>query len=146
MGSINQQQPEDTREDLVDTAAVKKIRELAEKASTCFFCTAITTGQPLSTRPMAIQEVADDGSLWFLSASDSTQNAEIARDPKVQLLFQGSPHSDFLTLHGTATISTDRAKIKDLWSPLLKTWFTEGLDDPPAARARCMLVGCADSS
>jgi general stress protein 26 len=48
----------------------------------------------------------------------------------VRLYFQGSPHSDFLHLSGRATVSTDRAKIEELWEPLLKTWFTGGADDP----------------
>jgi general stress protein 26 len=33
-------------------------------------------------------------------------------------------------LRGTATTSRDKAKIKELWSPVVKTWFTEGVDDP----------------
>ena len=35
-----------------------------------------------------------------------------------------------MELHGHATISTDKAKIKELWKPVIKTWFTEGIDDP----------------
>ncbi len=130
MNSINQQQPEDNHQDLRGPEALAKLRELVKQASTGFLCTAITTGQPVPTRPMAVQEVDDQGRLWFLSASDSHQNREIARDPAVQLLFQGSAHSDFLTLYGHATISVDPAKIKALWNPILKTWFTEGIDDP----------------
>ena len=48
----------------------------------------------------------------------------------MQLFFQGSPHSDFLHLRGIATISRDRAKIEELWEPVLRTWFTGGKDDP----------------
>ncbi|HEY0195173.1 MAG TPA: pyridoxamine 5'-phosphate oxidase family protein, partial [Kofleriaceae bacterium] len=44
--------------------------------------------------------------------------------------FQGSAHSDFIALFGRATVSTDKAKIKELWEPILKTWFTDGVDDP----------------
>ena len=51
-------------------------------------------------------------------------------DSSVQLLFQGSQYSDFLTLYGSASINRDKAIIKELWNPILKTWFTEGLDDP----------------
>ena len=51
-------------------------------------------------------------------------------DRKVQLLFQGSAHSDFLCINGTATISKDKNKIKELWEPIIKAWFTEGVDDP----------------
>ena len=65
-----------------------------------------------------------------LSANDSHTNQEITADPYVQLLFQGSDYSDFLQLYGKASISEDKGKIKELWKPILKTWFTEGVDDP----------------
>jgi general stress protein 26 len=65
-----------------------------------------------------------------LSASDSHKNQELARDPAVQLYFQGSKHADFMQLNGQATISKDPEKATELWSPLAKTWFTEGVDDP----------------
>jgi general stress protein 26 len=35
-----------------------------------------------------------------------------------------------MELSGTVSISTDRATIKSLWNPLIKTWFTGGVDDP----------------
>jgi general stress protein 26 len=130
MGSINRNQPEENYEDLGGQEAIKKIKQLVEKASTCFFCTAVPTGKSSGTRPMTVQQVDEAGNLWFLSASDSHQNKELAMDPSVKLYFQGSKHSDFLQLNGNATISTDQAKIKELWSPVLKTWFTEGEDDP----------------
>ena len=130
MDSINRNQPEENREDLRDADAIAKMKELIEKASTCFFCTAVARGESGGARPMAVQQVDDAGNLWFLSADDSHKNQEIALDPSVQLYFQGSAHSDFLMLRGHATASRDKAKIKELWSPLLKTWFTEGLDDP----------------
>jgi general stress protein 26 len=79
---------------------------------------------------MSVQKMDDQGNFWFLSANDSHKNADIALDNKVQLLFQGSAHSDFLSIYGVATISTDKALIKELWEPILKTWFTGGVDDP----------------
>jgi len=130
MDSINKQQPEDNHKDLQGTEAGKKIKELAEKNKSCFFCTAITTGQSVRTRPMAVQKVDEEGTFYFLSANDSYKNAEIAKDNRVQLLFQGNAHSDFLTIYGTATINTDKALIKELWEPIVKVWFTEGVDDP----------------
>lgn len=130
MDSINKQQAEDNYEDLRGSEAYEKIKELTGKANTCFFCTNIQSGQPFATRPMALQEMDEDGALWFMSANDSHKNAEITEDPMVQLLFQGSSYSDFLELYGVATISEDQEKIKELWSPMLKTWFTEGVDDP----------------
>src|SRR5688572_23870344 len=107
MDSINRQQPEQNQEDLVGAEAIAKIRELVKQAKSCFFCTAISTGQAVPTRPMAVQHVDDQGALWFLSAADSHKNRELARDASVQLLFQGSAHSDFLTLYGQATVTRD---------------------------------------
>jgi len=130
MDSINRNQPEKNREDLAGAEAGKRIKSIVEKAKNCFFNTRLSESGAATTRPMAVQEVEDDGTCWFLSASDSHKNAEIAADPRVQLLFQGATHSDFLTIEGTATVSRDKAKIKDLWSPVLKVWFTEGEDDP----------------
>jgi len=130
MDSINQQQPEKNHEDLSGTEAGKKIKELVDKSNTCYFCTKITTGEPLNVRPMSVQKVDEDGTLWFLSPDDSHKNAEVQDDNRVQLLFQGSEYSGFLSLYGTATVSKDKERIKDLWEPTLKTWFTEGVDDP----------------
>ena len=130
MDSINQQQPEDNKKDLGGQEAAAKIKELAEQADCCFFCTDLQAGKPFATRPMSAQKVDDQGNIWFLSADDSHKNGEIGSNPYVQLLFQGSRHSDFMSLFGRATISRDKAKIEELWQPLVKTWFTEGKDDP----------------
>lgn len=130
MDSINQQQPEENRADLQGAKAAEKIKELTGKAGTCFFCTEPIGGGALVTRPMALKETDEDGTLYFLSSNDSHKNQQIAANPSVQLMLQGSDYSDFLHLRGRATISTDKEKIKELWNPMLKTWFTEGVDDP----------------
>jgi len=130
MDSINRQQPEENTKNLSGPEAVEKIKELANQAKSCFFCSNIKTGLPLSTRPMTVQEIDDEGNFWFLSANDSHKNDELVHDPFVHLLFQGSAHSDFLNIYGIASISEDKQKIKDLWEPIMKAWFTDGEDDP----------------
>lgn len=130
MNSINQQQPEHNRENLSGQAAISKMAELAKEAKTCFFCTDARNSDSCGTRPMTVQEVDEQGNLWFLSASDSHQNREIAGNPSVKLFFQGSPRAEFMVLDGQATISRDQAKIDQLWNFMHKTWFTEGKDDP----------------
>ena len=130
MDSINKNQPEANYEALTGEKGLEKMKTLIEKASsTCFFCTNIHNNH-FSTRPMAVQKIDEDGNLWFLSSIDSHKNDDIKQNPSVQLLFQGSPHSDFLSIYGTASISQDKTKIRELWEPMIKTWFTEGVDDP----------------
>lgn len=130
MDSINKNQVEDNLKDLAGHDAVEKIKEVVDKAQTCFFCTGGATGPSSGTRPMNVRKVDDNGNLWFLSADDSHKNSELEQDREVNLFFQGSAHSDFLHLNGTATISRDKEKIKELWEPVIKTWFTGGVDDP----------------
>jgi general stress protein 26 len=36
----------------------------------------------------------------------------------------------YLDVWGNASVVTDMQKIKDKWSPLIKAWFPNGVDDP----------------
>lgn len=129
MSSINQQQAEHNVSHLAGQAAVDKLAELAREAQTCFFCTE-PLGPDGGERPMTVLEVDAHGKLWFLSASDSQQNQEIAATPRVKLFFQAAQHGPFMVLQGQAGISRDRARIEQLWRFPHKTWFTGGQDDP----------------
>ena len=130
MDSINQQQEENNRQNLTNADAIEKIRELFDEADCCFFCTNMQARRAFTTRPMAVQKIDRDGTCWFLSANDSKKNQEIDSDPTVQLLFQASKHAGFVSLSGNASISTNKSMIRELWNPIMKTWFTKGEDDP----------------
>ena len=122
MDSINKQQQEDNFENLHGEEATKKMKELTDKAPVCFFCTNIQTGNSFATRPMALQEIDDNGCFWFLSADDSHKNSELQNDPYVQLLFKGSDYSDFLSVYGTATANNDKERIKDRFAERKKSF------------------------
>jgi len=130
MDSINRNQPENNRRDLSGAEAADRLREMAKDADSCFFVTQNSRGESHGVRPMSFREVDEGGHLWFLSASDSHKNAEIEANPSVKLYFQKNAHAGFVELEGHAEILTDRQRIKDLWNSMLKTWFTEGEDDP----------------
>ena len=130
MDSINQNQPEDNYKDLHGDEAIKKLKDIVEDADTCFFCTNSSGAGSDGARPMSMRQVDEQGNIWFLSADDSHKNQEIARDSAVKLYFRGGKHAEFLSIKGYASISRDKAKIKELWNFALKTWFTEGEDDP----------------
>jgi general stress protein 26 len=115
------------QKDLSNAVAVEKIKELAEDITTGMLCTYYN--DKLQSRPMSVQEIDNEGNLWFLSDKNSTKNREINLDPTVELIF-AQPHDKFLTLHGTASISYDREKIKELWNPIIKVWMSGGEDDP----------------
>jgi len=130
MDSINRNQPEENRRDLAGFDAIERIKDMIDDADSCFFCTGNGQGPSRGVRPMSVRETDDAGAIWFLSSIDSHKNQELQTNPTVKLFFQAGKHSGFLELDGHAEISQDKARIKQLWNPMLKTWFTEGEDDP----------------
>ena len=114
---------------LSENEAIAKFQELVKHESTCLFTTRLTS-IPLTTRPMAIQEVSDNGHFWFLSANDSDKNREIATDPRVQLFISNTSNYEFLSLYGYASASRDQQRIDELWNDIAKAWFPKGKDDP----------------
>ena len=62
---------------------IEKMKELAEGIDICLFCTNLKTGDGATTRPMSVQEVDEDGNLWFFSDINSDKNREIVKDKRV---------------------------------------------------------------
>ena len=118
------------RKNLLEDNAILKLRNMVDQVKTCFFCTEIKSGMPFKTRPMAVQKIDDEGNIWFLSDRSSDKNSEIEIDPHVQLLFADHSHEGFLSVSGKAEILHDKYKIKELWQPIAKVWFSKGVDDP----------------
>lgn len=114
--------------DLTNQDAIQKIKQIAA-GEVAMMCTLVgeTT---FNTRPMATQTVDDDGSVWFMSSGDSAKNLQIAANPLVQLIYSLPGKSEFLVVQGEATISRDRQKLDEVWSPIAKNWFPKGKDDP----------------
>jgi len=114
---------------LVDKAAVKKIKEMAMAADIAVFVTSLTN-VPLSSRPMSTQDVDDDGNIWFMSKDESHKNEDILNDSRVQLFYSNKSSSEYLSIYGNAEVLTSRDRIEELWSPIVKAWFSEGKEDP----------------
>ena len=109
--------------------AVEKIREIAKDANICMFVTDLSS-LPLAGRPMATQEVDDEGNIWFMSNINSDKNRQVENDSQVQLFYSHTSKYEYLSVFGKAEIVNDRSKIEELWTPMAKTWFENGKDDP----------------
>lgn len=114
---------------LAGTEAKEKLKEMAEKARTCMFTTNLKH-IPGNTRPMSLQEVnKNDGTLWFLSSTESEKNKDIAADDRVALTFQNDGKSEYLAVYGQATIYTDQGTKEKYWTDFANAWF-DGKEDP----------------
>lgn len=111
---------------------VEKIRELIKGIRYAMLTTVDEDGS-LRSRPMATQEAEFDGTLWFFTAAGSPKVQEVGRDQRVNLSYAAPDDNRYVSVSGTARLVRDREKMKELWNPILKAWFPDGLDDPELA-------------
>ena len=114
-------------EDLAGNSAIEKIKSIAENAGTCFFSTNIKSDT--NSRPMALQEVDEDGNLWFLSDVNSCKNKDIQNNPEVELYFINNSKYEYVFVKGKASITQDKDLIDKYWTNFASAWI-DGKDDP----------------
>lgn len=105
-----------------------KLVELLRQFSTAMLVTHHAEHH-LRARPMAIAEVEDSGTMWFLSGEKSGKVHEILNDTHVHLTFQ-KDRSTYLSVSGRASLTHDRDKVAELWEEAFRVWFPGGKDDP----------------
>ena len=97
----------------------------------------------LVSRPMGTQRRAEGAHFWFVTEEGSPRIGEIVVDPNVNLSYYKARTKEWVSVSGTARISRDRSKIRELYEPTWKVWFPDqggnrngGPDDP-----RILLIG-----
>ena len=83
----------------------------------------------LRARPMSAYIQRELNAVFFLTDARRHKDEEIARDPSVNLSFADPSSQKYVSVTGTAAVSNDRAKIKELFSTPAKAWW-DGADDP----------------
>jgi len=86
-------------------------------------------GSKLRARPMAAYLDRDQNAIYFMTDVRRHKDDEIARDPSVNLAFADTGSQKYLSVTGTATVSNDRAKIRELFSIPARA-FWDSPDDP----------------
>jgi general stress protein 26 len=110
----------------------KHIGKLIENIHICMLNTLGADGT-IDSRPMGLNAQNFDGMLWFLTRRESGKVAEIADDAHVTVVFSEPETSKYISMKGRARVSQDRAKIEELWGPMMNAWFPEGKEDPSIA-------------
>jgi general stress protein 26 len=114
---------------------VEKLAKLIKGIEVAMLTTRDDDGT-LRSRPMQTQDRAFDGTLWFFTQASSHKVDEVGREHRVNLSYADPAHNRYVSVSGTANLVRDRAKIDELWSPVLKAWFPKGKDDPEVALLR----------
>ncbi len=107
----------------------KIIGQIIEDIGVCMLTTINQVGG-LHSRPMYVQEVDEDGSLWFFTSSQSNLMEEIVKIPIVNVTFSAFGKDKFLSATALAYENYDEEKMKELWTPALEVWFKDGIKTP----------------
>lgn len=65
--------------------------------------------------------------------SRSTKIDEVQSEQRVNVSYANSDDSRYVSVSGTAQLVRDQKKPKELWNPVYKAWFPNGLEDPNLA-------------
>lgn len=111
---------------------VEKLKELTSKCKVCMLGT--FEEMRVHFRPMAHVDVDDMGNFWFFTSMESDKTSQINNNPNVYLTYACEDDSIYLSIEGIASVSNiNRDRMKELFSPFVKAWFPDGLDDPNLA-------------
>lgn len=112
-----------------NTLAREKVTQIIKEARVCMLVTMTEEGKHVS-RPMGLQDVEFDGDIWFFTYSDSNKVTQIKRNPEVNVAISNPSSNAWVSMSGMAEEVKDMHKAEELWNPLLKAWFPDGLETP----------------
>ena len=120
----------DDKEILTGEPAYTKIRELLAHFPIAFMVTVTPDGE--NARPIGVvgDHAGFDGSLWFITDRRSRKVAELAARADTALIFQNDARGTYLHMRGSAVVVENRQRLAELYTPVQRTWFPDGPDDP----------------
>jgi general stress protein 26 len=118
---------------------IDELYDLIEGIEIAMLTTRRTDGR-LVSRPMATQERAEGADLWFVTDIDTHKIDELEYDANVNVSYYRDRTREWVSVSGTARITQDRARIRELYKPDWRMWFGKiddvrdgGPDDPRMA-------------
>jgi len=112
------------------TATVAEIMEKTDIA----VLTYVSLDGRLVSMPMGTQDFEDPGTTWFITERSSDKVRAIEADPRVNVSY--SSKAGWVSLAGTAHVSDDRAKLRELWDASAGAFMSGGPDDPESVLLR----------
>jgi general stress protein 26 len=113
--------------DLTADEARDRAWELAKKINICMLVT--WDGERQRARPLAANVDRGEHAIYFLTDVSGMKDDQIQQFPTVTLAFADTSGNKYVSITGDATVTNDRVKISDLWTPDNKA-FWDSKDDP----------------
>ena len=113
--------------EISDEEKRQRLKKLIGNFKTAMLVTRTEDGR-LRSRPLAIAEVGEDGSLYFATAFDSQKTNDLHADAHVNVSMQNRRR--FVSVSGIGHIEVDRELVQRLWQESWRVWFPKGKSDP----------------
>jgi len=113
----------------------EELQDLCDKVKDVKFGMLTTADdmRALTSRPLTLQQLDDEGRMWFFVSNQEQFTRELLNNPLANLSFADVDDMLFVSIAGYAEIVDDRAKAEELWNVEAKAWFPNGVDDPHLA-------------
>lgn len=122
-----------SEQQMTEQQQIEKLRELIKDIEIAMLTTEEDDGT-LRSRPMGTQnDDSFNGELWFFTYGNSHKVDEVKGHAEVCVTYSAPDKQRYVSMSGRASVSRDRKKMEELWSPILKAWFPKGLDEPDIA-------------
>ena len=104
-----------------------RIWELAKKIDICMFTT--WDGERQRSRPLSARVIKEEHAIHFLVDEDGAKNWQVEKFPFVSCAWADNDGHKYVVISGSAVVTNDRAKIKELWGVVAKAWW-DSPEDP----------------
>lgn len=105
-----------------------KLGELIRKIRMALLTTVDHDGH-FHTRPVQTLQFEADGTLWFFTDWSSPKVDELRHDARVSLGYADPVNNIYATVSGSACLSRDAQKAKELWSIEQRAYYPQGPGD-----------------
>jgi general stress protein 26 len=112
--------------------SVDHVWNLMEEIKIAMVITHENSGDELRARPMAAHPAREENAIYFLTDVAVGKISEVNHNDNVCLAFADVKGQKFVSVTGQASVSSDRDKIKQLWSIAEKAFWSDETD--PAIR------------
>ncbi len=68
--------------------------------------------------------------IWFIGDKTSDVVKDIQNNPKIGLSYASEDEKNYVSVSANAELSSNQAKLDELWSPVYNAFFEHGKEDP----------------
>jgi len=112
---------------MTDTDPRKLTAEIMRETRIATLTYVDDAGRLVST-PMGTQDFEDPGTVWFITELDTDKVAAIRQRPDVNVAYASD--KGWVSLSGRAAVSTDRARLEELWDPSVSAYMEGDAQTP----------------